>query len=531
MNLKARAANTAWRLASNFSYKRFQRSLPYCREAQTDLLKEMLKANAESEFGKAASFRKISTPEDFRAAVSINTYETLQPFIERIANGERAVLTSEPVTYFALTAGSGGPAKLIPYNASLKAQFRSAIGAWVSDVFDCMPEIMKGCAYWSISPSIPHSRTPSGIPVGFEEDSAYLGGILKPIVDATVAVPGQVARSQNADQWRKITAVHLLARSDLTLISIWHPSALSLLWNWILDHWVELIEAVKLGFKDESLALTLKPVPGRAKELSLLHQPTPQMVWPRLKLISCWGHGFAANYLPQLSELFPQAKIQPKGLIATEAIVTIPFCGSQPLAINSHFFEFELSSGEVLWSWELEPGMECTPLVSTAGGLYRYRIPDRLRCTNLLEDTPCLEFLGKLGSQSDQFGEKLEETFVSNVLTQILKDENLSPPFVLLAPERNAEGVAYTLYIEALESPPSLATKLEEALMRNVHYSHCRTMGQLLPARVRHVSSGAHERYISHLNTTRCQRPGDIKPMALSPDLGWEKTLGGHADV
>ena len=102
--------------------------------------------------------------------------------------------------------------------------------------------------------------------------------------------------------------------------------------------WSDLVRDVENGA--EIVGRTLRPLPRRAAELRRLAPDALTRIWPRLGLISCWGDAHAALHLDELRRSFPGVEIQPKGLLATEAFVTIPFDDRTPLAIRSHFFEF-----------------------------------------------------------------------------------------------------------------------------------------------------------------------------------------------
>src|SRR5207249_3666086 len=123
----------------------------------------------------------------------LRDYDALSPWIDRIAAGERCVLTAEPVIRLMPTTGSTAARKLIPYTRSLQREFNRAIGPWIVDLYREDRSLACGCAYWSISPvTRPEMQRESGPPVGFEEDSAYLGGVRKRLIDAVMAVPGEV---------------------------------------------------------------------------------------------------------------------------------------------------------------------------------------------------------------------------------------------------------------------------------------------------------------------------------------------------
>ena len=96
-------------------------------------------------------------------------------------------------------------------------------------------------------------------------------------------------------------------------------------------------------------------------------------------------------------------------------IPLIPAKGSVPL-LNEVFFEFLDESGFIYQLHELKQGKIYEMIISQKGGLYRYRIGDRVRFTHLYLNTPCLEFMGRHKEVSDLVGEKLHSEFVRDVL-------------------------------------------------------------------------------------------------------------------
>src|SRR6185295_16794892 len=92
----AALANASWLAASLPEHARFRRALADVRGTQDCLLHALLAANAASAFGRAHGFSRLRSLADFRAAVPIATYDDLRPWIDRAADGEVGVLTSEP---------------------------------------------------------------------------------------------------------------------------------------------------------------------------------------------------------------------------------------------------------------------------------------------------------------------------------------------------------------------------------------------------------------------------------------------------
>jgi hypothetical protein len=260
-----------------------------------------------------------------------------------------------------------------------------------------------------------------------------------------------------------------------------------------------------------------------AKELRRSDPLQPESIWPQLRVISCWGDAAAALPLENLRTRFPNVCIQPKGLLATEAFVTFPFRGKRPLAIESHVFEFIDDKGCVLPVEEVVEGEEYEIVVSTAGGLWRYRLGDRVCVTGFVEKTPSLVFVGRMGNVSDRFGEKLSESFVGQALAEVFGD--YVPRFALVAPDEDEQGWRYTLYIEG-RGQSQWAKSLDVALRQNPNYAYCRNLGQLLPPRIFIIDGESYESFAVHQAKVGV-RFGDVKPASLARTTGWSNVFSG----
>jgi GH3 auxin-responsive promoter len=251
-------------------------------------------------------------------------------------------------------------------------------------------------------------------------------------------------------------------------------------------------------------------------------------IWPELKVISCWGDAQASSLLPDLSERFPNVRIQPKGLIATEAFVSVPFQGHYPLAVRSHFFEFIDDAGSAKFLWELKEANCYSVVVTTGGGLYRYRLRDRIRVTGFLEQTPSIRFIGKEDGVSDLYGEKLCDSFIAEILVRLLPEFAPETRFSLLAPEYEGRAARYVLFIDSLAARPvEFAERLESELRGNPHYAYCVHLGQLLPAIVAPIERGSDRVYLAKLQADGA-RLGNIKPRALSAAMNWRQTFSAR---
>jgi hypothetical protein len=332
------------------------------------------------------------------------------------------------------------------------------------------------------------------------------------------------------EDWRYVTLLHLLRRRDLALVSIWHPSFLELLLAALTSDWESLVKDVSTGGCAVSSRLPQMakgtahalPLRGRAVELSRAGPHDVAGIWPSLAVVSCWGDGNASGAAEALSRSVGHAVVQPKGLLATEGFVSIPYRGRHPLAIRSHFLEFEDGSGRICSAADLRVGERYTVLLTTGGGLYRYRLHDLVRVDGRVGRTPSIRFVGKLASVSDRVGEKLTDGFVGEVLAELFAT-GARPSFAMLAPQAKDGRYEYVLYVNG-PVDAALGAKLDTMLCRNPQYAYCRRLGQLLQADVVRVCPGAYERFCNRLRAAG-QRLGDVKPVALSALDGWSDYL------
>jgi hypothetical protein len=527
MKLSASLLNTAWVAAQYHGYRQFQQALRRPELEQQARLFHYLRSNATTAIGRRFRFSTIRSVAEFQDRVPLSTYEDYEEAVADIRAGAENVLTSAKVRCLEPSGGSTRAAKLIPYTAELQSEFSRALAPWIVDLARSTPGILGGPAYWSITPALSEVRAeqPTQTMIGFESDSAYLGGWLEWLTSRTLVACDDLKHATELSQFQRHTLVRLLAERELRLISVWHPTFLTLLLDAMAASWDDLLRALAKGLPSTGRIRGTSPNPSRARELATADPRRPASVWPRLALLSCWGDGHAATLITDLQSRFPTTRLQPKGLIATEAFVSVPFADAYPLAIRSHFFEFADARGRVRLPWQLEKDETYSVVVTTGGGLYRYQLRDRVRVQGFLEATPCIRFIGKEDSVCDLRGEKLSEGLVAGILSRVLPTLAPKTSFALLAPDADGNAARYVLYISSPDPPaPRLAEAVEAELSANPQYAHCVRLGQLAPVTIERVDATAAARYLRRLSE-QGQRLGNIKPAALSPLTGWRQTF------
>jgi GH3 auxin-responsive promoter len=544
------AGHARWLAHAAPALRAFRRALRDPREAQEGVLRRILAANADSQYGRRHGFGRVRSMREYQERVPVASYDDLLPQVDEIARGGSGVLTAEPVVALERTTGSSGACKLMPFTESLLRELRAGVLPWMADLYLREPSLMLGGAYWSVSPlGAERERTPGGIPIGFEDDVQYLGHVGPALARVMLTPPG-LARIPDLEACRYVTLRFLLEDSDLRLVSVWHPSFFALLLDAMAAHLDALVHDVERGTiaclpqvpegLRAALQARVRPRPARAARLRklLTRDGTlrPAAVWPHLRVVSCWADGAAAPYAADLARRLPQSRIQPKGLLATEGVVSIPW-GHGPgavLAVTSHVLEFvPEEGGPPRRVDELERGGIYSVLLTTGGGLYRYALGDRVRVVGRAGATPRVEFVGRERHVSDLFGEKLHEARVRAVVDAALGEHGVAPVFVLVAPETGTPA-SYVLFVEGALSDGVLETvvrRVEDGLREGHHYAYCRRLGQLGALRGFRVRSGGAHAYLERLRE-RGQRAGSIKPALLSAESGWSRRFeGGFADL
>jgi GH3 auxin-responsive promoter len=477
--------------------------------AQEASLQRVLRLSVGSAFGAEHGLRPGMTFADWQKAVPVRDAAVFEGWTRRIAGGERNVLTTEPVLAFELTGGSSGGRRAVPYTASLLADFQDLLLAWLGDLLAAHPGIARGRAYFAVSPALERPVTALGaIPVGLESDLAYFGAEIASQLGPQLVWHPALAVTDEAE-WARRTALHLVAATDLSLISVWSPTFLARL----LDQ-IESDETLPRLLRDGAYGLPPRPERAQAVEQVQRVGLKASDLWPGLRLVSAWADAASSRPARELQGRLGSVAFQAKGLLATEGVFTLPLSGLPHAlpALTGSVLEFEDAAGVLHLAHELETGVAYDLVVTTSGGLQRYRMGDRVRAMGMPDasghwpQVQMLRFEGRTGG-SDLVGEKLDEAFVLTCLADFA-------PSALLAPARDC----YDLWLDPCDldrMPTEFLTLLDERLGNNPQYDYARRLGQLRPPRLRQCPDlGA--RYRAH-RLALGHRLSDIKPPALLP--------------
>lgn len=497
-----RNASQDWGTAYDLLLKRmspfardFSENCEHFRAVQYKILTSILRDNHTTPLGLKYGFSSVSSYEEYSQRVPISTYEDYQ---DRFTRGDPNYFTHSPLKGYTLSSGSSSARKLIPLTEHLVSEFSRALCPWLTALLLHEPRCTTGPGYWIIGPVINHDdRGDRRLCADGDYFPAEIGAALSNVLMSVPSCGG----SGGFAEWALITLAHLLLEPNLSWISVWSPSLLVKLVSYIPCVRSDLISIFEMGsFAQVATAISplamesvLRKLSERADvRKSILQELRENLnlstahLWPNLHVISCWTDGWAQLFLSDLQKLFPRAVIQPKGLLATECVISIPMSLSTAdapvLSYHSHFYEFSHDeSGTIYLAADVRAGERYRVLVTTGGGLYRYDLGDYVEITGFYRGVPRLRFLGKGDTVSDVCGEKLNEAHVARCFTQVAKRLECSLAGSFLQPRYSAEGYHYCLYspVCSTQEVALVLEHLETALRENSHYEQARLLGQL----------------------------------------------------
>jgi len=486
-------------------------------QVQQHLLRRLLAAHAQTDFGRRHDFRRIHSYEDFAKAVPLHDYEDLKPYIEQVLAGRTDALlpSDDRVLMFSMTSGTTGEPKYIPVTGRFLAEMRrgwnifglAALrdhrGAWLRQILQ-------------ISSPMDERRSPTGVPCG--AISGLLAATQKRIVRRMyVRVPKLTGDTD--PQAKYYTIIRSAIGRDVAFITTANPSSTIKLIETAQQHAERLIRDVADGTlhppgerrgpaSDGLFAADRKLAAGLEEAIKADGALLPRHFW-NIEFLANWTGGTLGLYLPRLRELFDSAPVRDIGLLASEGRFSVPLADGTAAGvaeITGNFLEFipaeQYGSKRptVLRAHELDVGREYFLVVSNWAGLWRYNMDDRIRVVDTFGSSPVFEFLSRGKHTANITGEKLTEHQVVEAMRRASAAVGLQVQRFTL--QGHFSRVPY-YELRADVADGALAGHLAELLDRvlcelNMEYKSKRDSGRLGPVRFTRVTTREMDRLENH---------------------------------
>jgi len=531
----------------------YRRSLEDPRRSQRRALRRILRIAGDTEYGRKHGFSSIGSPDEYRARLPLVSYEDIAELVERHRRGERDVLVPGRPGMFARTSGTTGRSKYIPVTWRSYRDFNLGQTVWRSGVLADHRNIVGRRFLTVVSPAA-DEHTSAGIPCGAITGKIYTS--LSPVTRRYFPVPYEV---MGIDDYR--TKYYMIARlaagADLGMIGTANASTLLVLAEELAGNAERLARDIERGTVSVDTGLDagmieriwprLAPDPETARRIRQVldagRQLKPRDLWPDLELVSVWLGGAAGFFVPRVRELYAPRSLRDPGFSASEGFFAAPLEDNTPVGapnLGRIFMEFvpeenaEAGSPDTLLAHELEVGRRYFLVITTAGGLYRYKMNDLVevagRCgTKKL--SPAIRFLSKGARILSLTGEKVSEEQASTAAAVAARKTGLELTGFTVSVRLPAEERAG--YVVAAEPAPGQPQGLLAEFLRdfeaalqsaNIEYAEKRRSMRLsapvllvLPAgsyrswRAERVAGGAHD--------------GQIKPPNLLPHDEFERSF------
>ncbi len=547
MNLRSRVIATSLARAA----REFEKLTADPKATQLNRLRDMMRRNADTDYGRRFGFSAINSVADYQKQVPVVDYEAIKDDMNRVAGGALNVFTTENPKMFAQTSGTTGDPKYVPITSTCQGRIHQVqMRTWMSHAQSAHRDVFDGKIVSLTSPAI-EGYTESGIPFGSTSGHIYKN--MPRIIRNVYSIPYETFEIEDY-QAKYYTIMRLSLEHDVRFLATANPSSILKLADVADTQSEQLIRDIRDGTLStdvhidesirQSLQRTIRPNPARANELGRLRakrngRMLPGDYWPRLSLIGCWKGGTVGHYLDRFPSLFDPNDTRPVpvrdwGYLSSEARGSIPLSdeGSQGvLTIGANFFEFvevdDLTSkpdNSSAWTFhtadELTVGREYYIFLTTTGGLYRYDINDIVKVTGQYNQTPQIVFLRKGRGMTNLTGEKVSVNQIITAFQNAAKATATCPDH--FKAEADAGSSRYVFRVE-FSLPVDNATqrtflsRLDQEMMDlNIEYKAKRDSGRLNDPVLHVMREGWYERNRSQI-IAQGKRAFQTKTELLSP--------------
>jgi len=502
---------------------------------QQRVLNRIIKANADTQFGRAHNFKTINSIADYTQQVPIQTYATLRPYVDKQIAGEKQVLTKDEPFYYARTSGTTGDPKYIPVTQDTLKQHQRSLAIFAYLQYRAQPQAFSGTLL-AIPGPFEEGRFDSGICFG--SISGLMYEAMPKRLKAKYIVPDSVYSLDDYTLKYRLILRLMLPHTNMSYIASANPTTFKKLLVELQADWQQLLDDVEKGgfYRNDDLPTEvqedvmplLNAHPERAATLRKLERASETVsfaqVWPNIRLVVTWTGGSCGIAVNHIKPSFPSDTVfMDLGYLSSEMRGTITIDKARPGGVPTlldHFFEFiEVSEYEqgvrdTLTLDKLVVGKQYYFIMTTTAGLYRYFMNDIVEVVGMENATPMLTFIQKGKGVTNITGEKLAEQQVISAMETIKQTHGVDIPFYLAL--ACVEQAHYVIYVEmGSELTASLSDDIEHALNQaNIEYASKRESGRLNQLEVKYLKAGTADAYKTFC-VEKGQRESQYKPLLL----------------
>lgn len=485
---------------------------------QEQFLRRLLETYQHTELGQKYGFKTIKTIDQFRERIPVLPYSSYEPYTERIACGEKNVLTPDPVVYLNTTSGSTRAQKVIPvtrrFQRSLGWANLTSIGFLIAALHSRGQQFGPVLGMNAVQTP---KRTSGGIEIGPAGPGVFRMG--KVLYEQLVANPYETLKPSDSLTRHYLSLLFALRNPTMRGMGANFPMLVLRICNYLelyseellydLEHgtiadWLKLEPEIRT-----SLQRQWKADPARAAQLRAILKSeghlTPKLAWSNLSFIATARGGTSDFYFERFPTYF--GDVPGFGVVYATAEGTF---GIYPdlnkdgsvLAIETGFFEFipqdqwQAEHPKTLLATEVKAGELYRILMSNYSGFYRYDIGDVVEVVGFYETAPMLIFRYRNGGLLSSTTEKTTEFHATQVMKALQQEFNLLLEDFCITLSENEFPAHYLVNIElatgyTLSNPLAFLNRFDCKLKEINTYYGFRRQDQIPPPRLRILETGS----------------------------------------
>lgn len=470
---------------------RFLQKIQQTEAIQEKFLHDLLQTQRETEWGRDYGLNSIKTIDQFQKQIPVLPYSSYQPYTDRIAQGEKNILTPDPVVYMNMTSGSTGRAKMIP----VTRRFQNSLG-WANLIsIGFLDEALRsrgrqfGKLLLTNSPQL-LGRTAGGIDYGPGSTGVLRMG--KFLYERLFAHPYETLKPDDSLTRHYLCLLFALRDSLMRGMAANFPMLILRICNYLEEYSEELIQDLESGEIANWLKLEpeirtkleplFTPLPARAAQLREILKSegrlTPKLVWPHLSYVVTGRGGTSDFYFQRFPHYFEDTPGFGAVYASAEGTFSVYPDLNQDgsiLAIETGFFEFipedqwEAEHPKTLLATEVNVGEHYRILMTNYSGFYRYDIGDVVEVVGFYETAPLLVFRYRRGGLLSSTSEKTTEAHVTAVMQALQQEFGLPLEDFCITLSENELPARYLVNIElapgrTMENPQLFLRRFDEKL-------------------------------------------------------------------
>lgn len=398
----------------------------YAGSVQIETLKKILEENGRTEYLERWGLDGRTDPESFKSCVPLVTHDDLEPYINRIVDGDdSSILTGKPITTISLSSGTTrGMPKFVPFNDELMESTMQIYRTSYSFRNRDFPIGNGKCLQFIYGSK--QFKTKGGLAAGTATTNVYRNPLFKKTMKAMQSPCCSPEEVIFGPDFHQSLYCHLLCglimREEVQVIFSTFAHSIVHAFRTFEQDWEELCTDIRGGVLSSRIS-----VPSIRTAMLKLLKPNPELA--DLIYMKCQG---LSNWYGLIPELFPNTRyiygimtgsMEPylkklrhyagdlpllsadygssEGWIGVNVNPKLPpEVATFAVLPNIGYFEFiPLRQGldgleaKPVGLTEVKVGEEYEVIVTTFAGLYRYRLGDVVKVTGFHNSTPELQFI------------------------------------------------------------------------------------------------------------------------------------------